>query len=90
METLTPKQVLSVLDQITPEEIAFVLYVDSRWDQGESVPKKELRRFLQLAVRLGLEDFPLDVLADIVRFACQDEVHRYGWEPAHRTPNDLS
>jgi hypothetical protein len=93
METLTPKQVLAVLDLITPEEIAFVLYVDNLWDAGEPVPNKELRRLLRLAVKFGLGDYPLDVLADIVAFTCREVVHKYGWEVVHKyggAPDDLS
>ena len=84
METLTPKQVLAVLDLITPEEIAFVLYVDNLWDAGEPVPNKELRRLLRLAVKFGLGDYPLYELVDVVKFACEEEVHRYGWAAVRR------
>jgi hypothetical protein len=76
---VTPKLVLSVLALITPEEVAFVLFVDDLWKAGESVPNEELYRLMNLAVKLGVGDYPIDVLADIVTFACQESVNKYGW-----------
>jgi hypothetical protein len=69
---------------ITPEETAFVIFVNDLWDHGETVSNSELCRLMRLAVKLGLGDYPLYELVDVVKFACEEEVHRYGWAAVRR------